>query len=138
MKKIDSGFKIQAVTLKTKRIFLYFGGLLFAVLVFLTGFYCGIEDYKSELIAVKHIDGKYGKAFYGVEVSGKDCGNRIEIYAKIHIGGVPGNYIHDCGKIGTSKNWKNAKEEFGNISFDGSVLTIGTYAVKKEQYENHR
>ena len=125
--------------MKMKRIFRYIGIILLAVLIFFVGFYCGIDDYKSDLIAVKHIDGKYGKAFYGVEVFGKDAGNRIEIYAKIHIGGVDKFYYHDCGKIGIAGNWQEAKEKFGNISFDGSVLSVGnTYSIPKEKYENHR
>ena len=70
-----------------KRIFRYIGIILLAVLIFFVGFYCGIDDYKSDLIAVKHIDGKYGKAFYGVEVFGKNAGNRIEIYARIYVDG---------------------------------------------------
>ena len=122
-----------------KRIFRYIGIILLAVLIFFVGFYCGIDDYKSDLIAVKHIDGKYGKAFYGVEVFGKNAGNRIEIYARIHIGGVDKFYYHDCEKIGIAFNWQDAKEKFGNISFNGSLLSIGnTYSIKKEKYENHR
>ena len=125
--------------MKHKRLLQYLGVTLLVVLTFLTGFYCGTEDYKSDLIAVKHIDGKYGKACYGGEVWGKDIGNRIEIYARIHIGGVDKFYYHDCGKIGIAFNWQDAKEKFGNISFDGSVLSIGnTYSIKKEKYENHR
>ena len=125
--------------MKTKRILQYLGIMLFGVLAFFIGFYCGIDDYKSDLITVKHIDGKYGKAFYGVEVWGKDIGNRIEIYARIHIGGVDKFYYHDCGKIGFAWNWQDAKEKFGNISVDGSHLSIGnTYSIKKEKYENHR
>ena len=125
--------------MKHKRILKYVGVVLLVVLIFFFGFYCGTDDYKSELIAVKHIDGKYGKAFYGVEVFGKEVGNRIEIYARIHIGGVDKFYYHDCGKIGIAFNWQDAKEKFGNICFDGSVLSIGnTYSIKKEKYENHR
>ena len=125
--------------MKHKRILKYVGVVLLVVLIFFFGFYCGTDDYKSELIAVKHIDGKYGKAFYGVEVFGKEVGNRIEIYARIHIGGVDKFYYHDCGKIGIADNWQEAKEKFGNISVDGSHLSIGnTYSIKKEKYENHR
>ena len=125
--------------MKHKRILKYVGVVLLVVLIFFFGFYCGTDDYKSDLIAVKHIDGKYGKAFYGVEVFGKEVGNRIEIYARIHIGGVDKFYYHDCGKIGIAFNWQDAKEKFGNISFDGSLLSIGnTYSIKKETYENHR
>ena len=125
--------------MKMKRIFRYIGIILLAVLIFFVGFYCGTDDYKSDLIAVKHIDGKYGKAFYGVEVFGKEVGNRIEIYARIHIGGVDKFYYHDCGKIGIAFNWQDAKEKFGNINVDGSHLSIGnTYSIKKEKYENHR
>ena len=125
--------------MKNKRILQYLGIMLFGVLAFFIGFYCGIDDYKSDLIAVKHIDGKYGKAFYGVEVFGKEVGNRIEIYARIHIGGVDKFYYHDCGKIGIAFNWQDAKEKFGNISVDGSHLSIGnTYSIMKEKYENQR
>ena len=125
--------------MKHKRILKYVGVVLLVVLIFFFGFYCGTDDYKSDLIAVKHIDGKYGKAFYGVEVFGKEVGNRIEIYARIHIGGVDKFYYHDCGKIGIAFNWQDAKEKFGNISVDGSHLSIGnTYSIKKEKYENHR
>lgn len=125
--------------MKHKRILKYVGVVLLVVLIFFFGFYCGTDDYKSDLIAVKHIDGKYGKAFYGVEVFGKEVGNRIEIYARIHIGGVDKFYYHDCGKIGIAFNWQDAKDKFGNVSFDGSLLSIGnTYSIKKEKYENHR
>ena len=125
--------------MKHKRILKYVGVVLLVVLIFFFGFYCGTDDYKSELIAVKHIDGKYGKAFYGVEVFGKNVGTRIEVYARVHIGGVDRAYYHDCGKIGIAFNWQDAKEKFGNISFDGSALSIGnTYSIKKEKYENHR
>ena len=125
--------------MKNKRILQYAGVVLLVVLIFFFGFYCGTDDYKSDLIAVKHIDGKYGKAFYGVEVFGKEVGNRIEIYARIHIGGVDKFYYHDCGKIGIAFNWQDAKEKFGNITFDGSVLSIGNnYSIPKEKYENHR
>ena len=125
--------------MKNKRILQYAGVVLLVVLIFFFGFYCGTDDYKSDLIAVKHINGKYGKAFYGVEVFGKEVGNRIEIYARIHIGGVDKFYYHDCGKIGIAFNWQDAKEKFGNVSFDGSLLSIGnTYSIKKEKYENHR
>ena len=125
--------------MKTKRILQYLGIMLFGVLAFFIGFYCGTDDYKSELIAVKHIDGKYGKAFYGVEVFGKNVGPRIEVYARVHIGGVDRAYYHDCGQIGFAWNWQEAKEKFGNITFDGSVLSIGNnYSIPKEKYENHR
>ena len=125
--------------MKNKRILQYLGIMLFGVLAFLIGFYCGTDDYKSDLIAVKHIDGKYGKAFYGVEVWGKDIGNRIEIYARIHIGGVDKFYYHDCGKIGIAKNWEDARAKFGDITFDGSYLSIGSdYYISKEEYEKHR
>ena len=43
------------------------------------------------------------------------------------------------------KGWFNmllnnkAKEKFGNITFDGSILSIGNnYSIPKEKYENHR
>ena len=91
---------------------------------FFIGFYCGTDDYKSDLIAVKHIDGKYGKAFYGVEVFGKDVGNRIEVYVRVHIGGVDRAYYHDCGQIGFAWNWQEAKEKFGNITFDGRYFSL--------------
>ena len=125
--------------MKHKRILKYVGVVLLVVLIFFLGFYCGRDAYQSELIAVKHIDGKYGKAFYGVEVFGKDVGNRIDVYVRVHIGGVDKFYYHDCGKIGIAFNWQDAKEKFGNISVDGSHLSIGnTYSIKKEKYENHR
>ena len=82
---------------------------------------------------LKNVGKGIGKVF------GKEVGNRIEIYARIHIGGVDKFYYHDCGKIGIAFNWQDAKEKFGNISFDGSLLSIGnTYSIKKEKYENHR
>ena len=125
--------------MKHKRILKYVAVVLLVVLIFFLGFYCGIDDYKSGLIAVKHIDGKYGKAFYGVEVFGKNAGNRINVYARIHIGGVDRAYYHDCGQIGFAWNWQEAKEKFGNITFDGSILSIGNiYSIPKEKYENHR
>ena len=125
--------------MKHKRILKYVGVVLLVVLIFFFGFYCGRDAYQSELIAVKHIDGKYGKAFYGVEVFGKDVGNRIEVYVRVHIGGVDRAYYHDCGQIGFALNWQEAKEKFGNITFDGSVLSIGNnYSIPKEKYENHR
>ena len=125
--------------MKYKRILQYFSVLLFAVTVFFIGFYCGMDAYQSELIAVKHIDGKYGKAFYGVEVFGKDVGNRIVVSARVHIGGIDRAYYHDCGQIGFAWNWQEAKEKFGNIAFDGSVLSIGnSYSIPKGKYENHR
>ncbi|MBR2427402.1 MAG: hypothetical protein IKB16_11765 [Lentisphaeria bacterium] len=125
--------------MKHKRFWQYSGAVMLAVLLFFIGFYCGRDDYRSGLIAVKHIDGKYGKAFYGVEVFGKAAGNRIEVYARVHIGGVDRNYYHDCGKIGIAWNWQDAREKFGGITFDGSVLSIGsTYSIPKEKYENHR
>ena len=65
--------------MKTKNIFQYIGMVLLAVLIFFVGFYCGKNDYQSELIAVKHIDGKYGKAFYGVEVFGKDSKSLLAV-----------------------------------------------------------
>ena len=77
----------QEEKIKNKCIFQYFGVILFAVLSFFIVFFYGTDDYKSDLIAVKHIDGKYGKVFYGVEVFGKDAGNRIEIYARIYVDG---------------------------------------------------
>ena len=73
--------------MNNKRILQYLGIMLFGVLAFFIGFYCGTDDYKSDLIAVKHIDGKYGKVFYGVEFFGKDAGKRIEIYARIYVDG---------------------------------------------------
>lgn len=125
--------------MKNKRFLQYVGVVLLAVLIFFVGFYCGTDNYKSDLIAVKHIDGKYGKAFYGVEVFGKDVGNKIEIYARIHIGGIDRFYLHNCGKIGIAFSWQEAREKYGNISFDGTVLSIGnTYSIPKEKYESHR
>ena len=125
--------------MKKERIIRYIAAAAGAVLLFIVGFYCGIDNYKSNLIAVKHIDGKYGKAFYGVEVFGKDAGNRIEVYARIHIGGIDRWHGRDCGKIGIAKNWEDAREKFGDITFDGSVLSIGSdYSIKKEEYEKHR
>ena len=125
--------------MKNKRSLQYIGVVLLAVLIFFVGFYCGTDNYKSDLIAVKHIDGKYGKAFYGVEVFGKDVGNKIEIYARIHIGGIDRLYLHNCGKIGIAFSWQEAREKYGNINFDGSVLSIGnTCSIPMEKYENHR
>ena len=92
--------------MKIKRILQYLGIMLFGVLAFFIGFYCGTDDYKSDLIAVKHIDGKYGKAFYGVEVWGKDIGNRIEIYARIYVDGISSfsqRYLSHCN-LSTSKS----------------------------------
>ena len=125
--------------MKRKRALIYLGVVLFSVLIFFIGFYCGIDDYKSKLIAAKHIDGKYGKSFYGVEVFGKNAGIRIDVYARIHIGGIDRLYYHDCGKIGIAFDWEEARNKFGDIRFDGSVLSIGNgYSIKKEDYENHR
>ena len=121
------------------RILQYSIAVIGAALFFIAGFHCGKQNYKSELISVKHIDGKYGKAFYAVEVFGKDAGNCIEIYAKINIGGFENKYWHNCGKIGIAWNWEEAKQKFSDINFDGSVLSIGkNYSIKKEEYENHR
>ena len=125
--------------MKHKRILQYFSTVLFAGIVFFIGFYCGTDNYRSKLIAAKYIDGKYGKSFYGVEVFGKNVGNRIEVYARIHIGGIDRLYCHDCGKIGIAFDWEEAKGKFGDISFDGSVLSIGnSYSIAREKYENHR
>ena len=65
--------------MKTKSIFQYVGVVLLVVLIFFFGFYCGRVAYQSELIAVKHIDGKYGKAFYGVEVFGNDSKSLLAV-----------------------------------------------------------
>ena len=60
-------------------------------------------------------------------------------YARIHIGGIDKLYCYDCGKIGIAFGWQEAKNKFGNINFDGSVLSIGnSYSIEKEKYENHR
>ena len=39
-------------------------------------------------------------------------------------------------QIGFAWNWHKAKEKFGNITFDGSVLSIGNdYSIPKEKYD---
>ena len=108
--------------MKRQKILKYCLGLLGAILLFVIAFCWGWEYYKSGLIAVKHIDGKYGKAFYGVEVTGKDAGNRIEVYARIMIGGMNRFYCHNCGKIGIAKDWEEARTKFSDIRFDGKTL----------------
>ena len=119
--------------------YLRYAWIIFVVMILaIISWFCGIDSYQSKLIAVKHIDGKYGKRFYGVEVFGKEVGNRIEIYARIGIGGVDRMYCHNCGKIGVAADWEKAKEKFGDISFDGNILTIGTYSIEKKVYEGHR
>ena len=45
---------------KMKTTVKYSIAIIGAALFFIAGFYCGKQNYKSELIAVKHIDGKYG------------------------------------------------------------------------------
>ena len=125
--------------MKRQKILKYCLGILGAILLFVIAFCWGWEYYKSGLIAVKHIDGKYGKAFYGVEVTGKDAGNRIEVYARIMIGGMNRFYCHNCGKISIAKDWEEARAKFGDIRFDGKTLFIGeNYSLERTEYENHR
>ena len=55
------------------------------VAAFAAGMYCGKNRYTNSLIAVKYIDGKYGAGCYGVEVTGHERGETVEISAKIFI-----------------------------------------------------
>ena len=42
-------------------------------------------------------------------------------------------------QIGRAFNWEEAKGKFRDISFDGSVLSIGnSYSTARKKYENHR
>ncbi|MEG2118690.1 MAG: hypothetical protein RRY76_05745, partial [Clostridia bacterium] len=87
---------------------------------------------------IKHVDGKYGEAFYAVEVTGKEAYGNIEVYAKIFVGSRDSNYYHDCGKIGIGENWQVARKLFGDVQYDGNVITIGAYKIERNRYENHR
>ena len=117
-----------------------FIGLLLGL--FLCGFFLGrrfLSSYQAELIAVKYIGGRYGKAFYCVEVLGKKRDGVIKVFAKIHIGGLASGYFHDCGEIGAANDWKMARHNFGTVRLDGENLLIGdSFAIAKRQYENHR
>lgn len=117
-----------------------FIGLLLGL--FLCGFFFGrrfLSSYQAELIAVKYIDGRYGKSFYCVEVLGKKRDGVIKVFAKIHIGGLASGYYHDCGEIGSANDWIMARQNYGTVRLEGENLLIGdSFAIAKKQYENHR
>ena len=109
------------------------------IFLLIGGFSYGRSSYQSDLIAVKYVDGRYGKAFYCVEVFGKKHAGGIRVFAKIHIGGLSSGYCHDCGEIGSAESWVMARQSFGAIRLDGDLLWIGdTFSIAKSQYENHR
>lgn len=112
--------------------------IVIAVAAFQAGMYFGKAQYEQSLIAVKYIDGKYGPAFYCIEVIGKEKNSIIEIYARIHIGPPADGYYHDCGMIGTAADWTEARQNFGNILCPENGISIGPYQLEHKQYENHR
>ncbi len=125
---------------KKKTIALWSAGIAVWALLVLCGFYFGKSPYQSETIALKYMDrGESLKSFYCVEVVGKKFKGEIDVYAKIHIGGLSSGYYHDCGKIGTAKTWQEARSRFRSIRIDKETLWIGdSFSLKKSQYENHR
>lgn len=117
----------------------WLGMILCAILLLMIGFHWGRKSYQSKLIAVKYIDGKYGEAFYCVEVIGQEHDREVEVFARILIGGLDSGYYHDCGKIGTASDLTTARQIFGDIHIDGEKLFIGeNFSFEKSQYENHR
>ena len=108
------------------------------VAAFAAGMYCGKNRYTNSLIAVKYIDGKYGAGCYGVEVTGHERGETVEISAKIFIYSISGGYYHDFGLIGTASSPQEARRRFGEIQWDGKGVSIGPYRIERKQYENHR
>ena len=122
----------------TRTSYFTVGGIVLAFILFVGGMSFGKSRYTSSLIATKYIDGKYGRAFYCVEVTGREEDGWVKVYAKIHIGGLNAGYWHDCGKIGSAKGWPEARKRFGDIEPDEKGISIGLYRLEREEYENHR
>lgn len=120
-----------------KKIYIALPVLIAIIIAFLSGWCHGISSYRSSLIAFRYIDGKYGKAFYGIEVYAKENKKHLEVHAKINID-LTGGYYYDCGKIGFASSFADAKKKFGNILFDGENINIGSYRISKSEYATHR
>ena len=100
-----------------------------------------MENPIDKSIAVSWGDGKYGKAFYGVEVYLEKAETDCVVKARIHIG--HGNdYFHDCGEIGRVKNNVEAVDRFGIITWRPEGVKIGngsnSYFIARRGFENHR
>lgn len=118
--------------------FFTIAGIALLVISYFIGVHYGENDYMNSLIAVKYVDGRYGTAFYGVEVTGQEEGDRVAVYAKIYVHALSDGQTHDCGRIGTAKSWPEARKQFGDIQWDGKGISIGPYRIERKQYENHR
>ncbi len=118
--------------------FFTIAGIALLAIPFFIGMYYGQKDYTDTLLAVKYVDGRYGPAFYGVEVTGREEGSRVAVYAKISINALSDGYYHDCGRIGTAKSWPEARKRYGDIQWDGQGVSIGPYRIERKEYENHR
>ncbi len=97
----------------------------------------GLDYNLDNLVAMKWIDGKYGKGFYGVQVWLEPENERYSVNGRVWIG--RGNlYWHDLGKIGIANSPEEAVQTFGDILLDGSILKIGKYSIEQKLIEQHR
>jgi hypothetical protein len=114
------------------------------IISFLVGLALGWFIFKPQinynidnLVAMKWIDGKYGKGFYGVQIFYEPENDKYSVKGRIWIG--RGNsYWRDLGTLGVVDSPEQAIQKFGGIIHDGIVLKVGNFTVPQKEIERHR
>ena len=96
------------------------------------------EDEKIEnIVTTQWIDGKYGDAFYGIQVYIEPQDKVYSVKSTIWFG--RGNdYFQDLGVIWTVKTPEEAVKRFGTISERNGIVMIGEHSITKKEIETHR
>ena len=96
------------------------------------------ENYNIDnLIAMKWIDGKYGKGFYGVQIYYEPENDKYSVKGRVWIG-RNNAYWRDLGILGIVNSPEEALQKFGRIMNDGRMLKIGSYSISQNEIESHR
>jgi len=95
------------------------------------------NDNIDNLVAMKWIDGKYGKGFYGVQIYYEPENEKYSVKGRIWIGRA-NSYWHDLGILGTVESPEEAVQKFGTVMHDGRMLKIGNFSLSQNEIERHR
>jgi hypothetical protein len=84
--------------------------------------------------------GRFGKAFYGVEVFLVEGNDDYAVKARFHIGRGNG-YYHIC-ELGLVSSPSEAVDKFGVVNWTKQGVTIGkgdtSFFMSRKELENHR
>ncbi len=100
------------------------------------------SDAIQRVVAMSWGDGKYGKAFYGVEVYVLSAKGGYAVHARVWIGHGNGMW-DDLGELGVVGSPEEAVEKWGHVEWSASGLTIGPgdpdpFFVPRARLESHR